>query len=89
MLPLFDLAADRVKVPNLTIVLEAHAATCRRRIAGKSHGEQALDAASPDDVDFCRREREFYHWLAEQGANVVFLPADQGDSETSADGPWT
>ncbi len=81
LLPLFDLAADRVKVPDLTIVLEAHAATCRRRIAGKSHGEQALDAASPDDVDFCRREREFYHWLAEQGANVVFLPADQGDSE--------
>jgi thymidylate kinase len=81
LLPLLDLVADRMKVPDLTIVLEAKAATCRRRIAGKSGGEQALDAASPDDVDFCRREREFYHWLAEQGANVVFLSADRGDPE--------
>jgi pyruvate kinase/thymidylate kinase len=81
LLALLDLAADRVKVPDLTIVLEAGAATCRRRIAGKSRGEQALDAASPADEDFCRREREFYHWLAEQGAKVVFLPADRGDPE--------
>jgi len=81
LLPLMDLVADRVKVPDLTIVLEADAATCRRRIARKSASERALDAASPDAIDFCRREREFYHWLAEQGANVVFLAANQGDPE--------
>ena len=81
LLPLMDLVADRVKVPDLTIVLEADAATCRRRIARKSDSERALDAASPDHVDFCRREREFYHWLADQGANVVFLAANQGDPE--------
>jgi thymidylate kinase len=78
LLPLFELAADRLAVPDLTIVLEADAATCRERIARKSAVEQAFDAASPSDEAFHRREREFYHWLSDQGLNVVFLDANEG-----------
>ena len=37
LLPLVELAADRIKIPDLTIVLEASQDTCRRRIAGKPH----------------------------------------------------
>ena len=81
LLPLFELAADRLAVPDLTIVLEADAETCRRRIARKSGAEQELDAASPCDEAFRRREREFYHWLSDQGVNVVFLDATKGTPE--------
>jgi pyruvate kinase len=81
LLSLLDLAADRLRAPDLTIVLEASAATCRRRIAGKSGSERAFDDAGPKDGDFFRREREFYHWLAEQGAKVVFLSVDQSNPE--------
>ena len=78
LLPLFELAADRLAVPDLTIVLEADAATCRQRIARKSAAEQEFDAASPSDEAFHLREREFYHWLSDQGLNVVFLDANRG-----------
>jgi pyruvate kinase len=78
LLPLFELAADRLAVPDLTIVLEADAATCRQRTARKSAAEQEFDAASPSDEAFHRREREFYHWLSDQGFNVIFLDATQG-----------
>jgi pyruvate kinase/thymidylate kinase len=81
LLPLFELAADRLAVPDLTIVLEADAATCRQRIARKSGAEQELDAASPSDEGFHLREREFYHWLSDQGLNVVFLDANNGTEE--------
>ena len=81
LLPLFELAADRLAVPDLTIVLEADAETCRQRIARKSGAEQELDAASPTDEAFRLREREFYHWLSDQGLNVVFLDATEGTPE--------
>ena len=76
LLPLLELAADRLAVPDLTIVLEADAATCRQRIACKPDAEQELDAASPSDEAFRLREREFYHWLSDQGPKVVFLDAN-------------
>ena len=74
-------AADRLAVPDLTIVLEADAETCRQRIARKSGAEQELDAASPSDEAFRLREREFYHWLSDQGLNVVFLDANSRTPE--------
>ncbi|MGA2256125.1 MAG: pyruvate kinase [Thermoguttaceae bacterium] len=81
LLPLFELAADRLAVPELTLVLEADAATCRQRIARKSGAEQELDAASPSDEAFHLRERQFYHWLSDQGLNVVFLDTNSGTAE--------
>jgi thymidylate kinase len=78
LLPMLNLAADRLAVPDLTIVLEADAETCRQRIARKPGAEQELDAASPSDEGFQLREREFYHRLSDQGLNVVFLDATQG-----------
>ena len=81
LFPLFELAADRLAVPDLTIVLEADAETCRQRIARKSGAEQELDAASPSDEAFRLREREFYHWLSDQGLKVVFLDANDGTPE--------
>jgi pyruvate kinase len=81
LLPLFALAADRLALPDLTIVLEADARTCRQRIARKSGAEQQLDAASPSNEAFRLREREFYQWLAGHGLKVVFLDANAGTPE--------
>ena len=87
LLPLFELAAgapgtpSRLAIPDLTIVLEANSPTCRQRIAGKSAIEKEWDAASPSDEAFDRREREFYHWLAEQGPKVVFLDVNDSSPE--------
>ncbi len=81
LLPLFELAANHLAVPDLTIVLEADAETCRQRIARKPGAEQELDAASPSDAVFHRREREFYHHLPERGLSVVFLDSNVGTAE--------
>jgi thymidylate kinase len=80
LLPLVELAADRLKVPDLTIVLELSPETCRQRIARKSEEEKEMDAVGADD-GFGRREREFYHWLADQGPKVVFLDVESNDLE--------
>ena len=53
---------------------------------GKSGAEQELDAASPTDEAFHLREREFYHWLSDQGLNVVFLDATRARPKTCVDG---
>jgi pyruvate kinase len=81
LLPLVELAADRVKVPNLTIVLEASMDTCRRRISSKSAYEKELDSVGGADENFHARERQFYHWLAGEGPKVVFLDAEGDDPE--------
>ncbi len=81
LLPLFELAADRLAVPDLTIVLEADAETCRQRIERKSGTEQEMDAASPSDEAFHLREREFYRWLSGQGPKVVFLDVNEDSPE--------
>ena len=78
LLPMFELAAERLAVPHLTIVLEADVETCQQRIALKSGAEREFDAASPSDEAFSQRERDFYHWLAGQGVKVAFLDANNG-----------
>ena len=81
LLPLVDLAAGRVKVPDLVIVLEASPAACRQRIARKSAHDQQFDAASPATDVFGRREREFYHWLAGQWPKVAFIDTENSDAD--------
>ncbi len=76
LLPLVELAFDRLKVPDLTIVLEASSATCARRIASKTKEEQQFDAAAGAEGGFFEREREFYHWLASQWPKVAFIDTD-------------
>lgn len=82
LLPLLELAAGHVKVPDLTIVLEASPATCQRRIVRKAGHEQAMDAASPATDVFHQCEREFYHWLAAQWPAVAFIDTDDCEPET-------
>jgi pyruvate kinase/thymidylate kinase len=81
LMPLLELAAGRLKAPDLTIVLEASPAACRRRIARKASAEQELDAASPSSDDFHHREQEFYHWLARQWPKVAFINTEECDLE--------
>jgi thymidylate kinase len=75
--------AAEVRIPNLTLVLEASLATCRGRIAQKSGIARALDELTAN-ARFHLREREFYHWLAGQVPGVVFLPADEPGPEALA-----
>ena len=81
LMPIAELAAGHVRLPNLTIVLEASPGTCQDRISRKAHGEQALDAATPDCRQFQRREREFYRWLASQVPAVEFVDTESRDPE--------
>ena len=81
LMPLVDLAAGRIKVPDLTIVLEASPATCRQRVAGKAPSERQFDQAAPDDDEFQLREREFYRALGEQWPRMEFVNTDGYDFE--------
>jgi len=81
LLPLLELAADRLEVPALTIVLEASLGACCGRIARKAGQQRQFDAAVGADDGFHRREREFYRWLASQGPRVEFLDAESNDPE--------
>lgn len=64
-----------VRVPDLTIVLEASFATCQSRIARKAGTARALDELTAS-TKFHSREREFYRWLAGQAPDILFLDAD-------------
>jgi thymidylate kinase len=84
LLAMLKPVASLVRVPDLTLVLEATYATCQTRIAKKAGPARALDAltATPE---FHAREREFYHWLARQRREIVFLDVDQtGPKEVAA-----
>ena len=67
--------AAEIRVPDLTLVLEASFATCQTRISQKEGVSRALDAltATPG---FHEREREFYRWLGRQLSTVRFLDVD-------------
>lgn len=67
--------AAEIRVPDLTIVLEASFATCQSRIARKDGAARALDELTAS-LAFHSREREFYRWLAGQAPNITFLDAD-------------
>jgi pyruvate kinase/thymidylate kinase len=82
LLALLELAAGHVKVPDLTIVLEASPATCASRNSRKAATEQHWDAAAPATDEFHGREREFYHRLAAQWPKVAFIPTDGCDPES-------
>jgi thymidylate kinase len=68
--------ADLVRVPHLTLVLEASFATCQTRIGKKTGTARALDELTANAA-FHAREREFYRWLGGRRREVQFLDADQ------------
>lgn len=84
LLAMLQPIAGQIQVPDLTIVVEATFDTCKSRIARKSGLARLLDnlTANPD---FHAREREFYHWLAGQRSEVVFLDANEDGSEKVAE----
>ncbi len=74
----------RVRVPDLTIVLEASFATCQSRIGAKTGAARALDELTAT-VTFHSRERVFYRWLARHAKNVHFLDADHATADEVAE----
>jgi thymidylate kinase len=75
--------SEQVRVPDLTLVLEATFATCQSRISKKTGTARALDELTAT-TDFHARERQFYQWLGGQMPTVLFLDADQADAERVA-----
>jgi thymidylate kinase len=76
--------AAQIQVPDLTLVLEADFETCQSRIARKSGTAQLLDGLTATAA-FHEREQEFYHWLAGQRKEVLFLNANQAGPENIAE----
>ncbi|MGO8678975.1 MAG: AAA family ATPase [Limisphaerales bacterium] len=68
--------AAQVRVPNLTLVLEASLAACESRIAQKTGAARALDALTATAA-FHGREEDFYRWLARQVPTLEFLDVER------------
>jgi len=68
--------AGQVRIPSLTVVLEASFATCQSRIAHKRAAARALDDLTAGAA-FHAREQEFYGWLGRQVPTLVFLNVDE------------
>jgi thymidylate kinase len=74
---------QQVRVPQLTLVLEASFATCQSRIANKTGSARALDQLTAT-AQFHAREAAFYHWLGAQSDRIAFLDANAGIKEVMA-----
>jgi thymidylate kinase len=68
--------ALQIRVPHLTLVLEASLTTCQSRIGKKTGTARALDELTANAA-FHAREREFYHWLSRERSEVRFLVVDR------------
>lgn len=75
--------AAQIRVPHLTLVLEASFTTCQSRIGKKTGIARALDELTANAA-FHAREQEFYLWLSHQRSEVRFLDVDQATSEAAA-----
>ena len=75
--------AAQIRVPHLTLVLEASLTTCQSRIGKKAGTARALDELTANAA-FHAREREFYHWLSRERSEVRFLDVDQAPPEVVA-----
>jgi len=75
--------ACQIRVPHLTLVLEASFTTCQTRIAKKTGTARALDELTAN-ATFHECEQEFYRWLSRQRSEVRFLDVDQASPEAVA-----
>ncbi|MDE3150373.1 MAG: deoxynucleoside kinase [Acidobacteriota bacterium] len=83
LLQVLEPLASQVRVPDLTLVLEASFTVCQSRIARKSGISRALDqlTATPD---FHACEQAFYQWLGEQRPEVLFLDVSNVGADEAA-----
>jgi thymidylate kinase len=82
--------AAQIRVPHLTLVLEASFTTCQSRIARKTGNSRVLDELTANAA-FHAREQEFYRWLGRQRSEVRFLDVDQAPADRKVRrrrGPW-
>jgi len=75
--------ANQIRVPHLTLVLEASFTTCQSRIANKSGTARALDELTAT-AEFHAREHKFYQWLGGRAPGVVFLDVNDATAEQVA-----
>ena len=78
LLAMLNPIARDIRVPDLTLVLEASFETCRARIARKTGTARALDELTAN-AHFHSRERGFYRWLGRHQAAIKFLDVDHRD----------
>jgi thymidylate kinase len=83
LLAMLSPVAREIRVPDLTIVLDASFATCQARIARKTGTARALDELTAKPA-FHARERAFYRWLIRQQPGVKFLQVDRSNPEEVA-----
>lgn len=76
--------AGQIRVPRLTLVLEAPFSTCQSRIANKAGTARELDELTASTV-FHERERQFYRWLGAQASGVMFLDANDAGADELAE----
>ena len=76
--------AGEIQVPDLAIVVEAGFDTCKSRISRKSGLARLLDSLTANPA-FHARERQFYHWLAAQRSEALFLDANEPAPEKIAE----
>ncbi|MGO9201407.1 MAG: hypothetical protein ACLQM8_12865 [Limisphaerales bacterium] len=76
LLKMLNPVAGQVRLPSLTVVLEASLAVRQSRIARKSGPARALDELTATAA-FHDREQDFYYWLARQVPTLVFLDAER------------
>jgi thymidylate kinase len=79
--------AAEIQPPDLTLVLQASFQTCQERIARKSGTARMLDNLTATTA-FHGREEEFYHWLARERAETLFLNANEEGAENVAEAAW-
>jgi thymidylate kinase len=78
LLAMLNPVARDIRVPDLTLVLEASFETCQARIARKTGTARALDELTAN-APFHSRERGFYRWLGRHQAAIQFLDVNHRD----------
>ena len=76
LLAMLAAVAGQVRIPSLTLVLEASFATCQSRIGHKRAAARALDDLTASAA-FHAREQEFYSWRGRQVPALVFLNVEE------------
>jgi len=84
VLAMLEPIAGGVRVPDLTLVLEASFETCLSRIARKDRSAQVLDHLTAN-ARFHAREQAFYDWLRQEVRRVELLNVDGANARQAAE----
>lgn len=69
LMPMLELMAGHVCVPNKTVVLTASPETLLRRVSEKERSERIFDELT-QNYDYWEQESAFYYWLQEAVAEI-------------------